>query len=177
MQDLSETFPSATFPQRFCVDCIWRVVTVMLNQMRLVCYDRNALLNSLEMCVLNTQICVAGEIACWSEWVSWFSLGSVNKTAILLALKVFFLSFPTSSHSLPVTDSTTFSHFLLVSPFSLMISRPGSICDVSHSGSFRNASVLRDASILCDASVSRSDFGFATPSHSPPNSPEKVRKR
>ena len=118
MQDLSKTFPNVTFPQWFCVDCTQHIVTVMLSQTYSVCYDCNAVLSSLEMCVLNTQICIAGKITCWSEWASWLSSRSVNKTAILLTLKVIFLSSLTSSHSLPCNQ---FKYFFTSFVFILIV--------------------------------------------------------
>lgn len=167
-----QNFPSVIFLQQFWINCIRHVVTVMLSQMQLVCYNRNAVLNSLKICVLNTQICVAGKIMCWSEWVSWFNLGFINKITIFLALEILFFSFPTFSHSLPVTNLTTSLPFLLVSLFLfyLMMSCPGSICNVFYSGSLRDTSVFHDTFVPC------SDFGFATPLRTLPDSPEEACK-
>ena len=50
------------------------------------------------------------------------------------------------------------------------MSRPGFICNISRPGS------LHDASVFCDASVPCSDFGFATPSRTLPDSSEEMRK-
>ena len=160
MQDSRKTFPSITFPQQFCIDCTRCVVIIMLSQTRPVCYDYNAVLNSLEMCVLNTQIYVAGKIACWSEWASWLSLGLVNKTAILLALEqLSSFHFQYLQISCNATNSSTFLSLLLLFQlflFSLMMSCPSSFCNLS---------------VSC-SELARTPFGTA--SRNLPDSPEEA---
>ena len=163
MRDSSKTFLSVTFPQQFCVNCTQYVVTVMLNQTRSVCYDCNVVLNSFEICILNTRICVASKIACWSEWVSQFSLRLTNNIAILLALKKLFffhLQYLIFFVSQLIWLLFCLFYLFLLLLFSLMM---------FHSSSLHNAFV--DRSDLADM------LSFRTFSCSIPDSLEEARKR